>query len=105
MTDTRLEKLVAELEIQNKNVLVLEDNSNTGTTLSRISSAIEKQTPASLHISVAELDPLRVHVKSRGKPIVATDVMHPDFSTAVSVVPITRKFILLPFLKSEQNLL
>lgn len=93
MTDVRLEKLVSELGIENKQVLVAEDNSNTGTTLSRISAALDKQKPKSINMSIAEFDPLRVEVKSKGHSTTATDVSHPDFKTAVSIVPITKNFL------------
>jgi|GEM_PF-6713042 len=93
MTDARLEKFVSEFDIKDKNVLIIEDNSNTGTTLSRMHNVVEKQNPKSLHVSVAELDPFRVQVKAHGEPITATDITHPDFSTAVNVVPITRSFL------------
>lgn len=89
----QLTDLISGIDINGKKVLVTEDNSNTGKTLTKMSDAIKRFEPLSVNSSLAELDPWRVFVKSKFGSIDVTDEEHPDFKTAVGVVPITRKFL------------
>ncbi|MFA5840653.1 MAG: hypothetical protein WC847_00015 [Candidatus Paceibacterota bacterium] len=93
LTDKHLDDLITEINVEGKKVLISEDNSNTGKTITKISNAVTRGNPDSVNVSLVELDPWRVFIKSKGKTAEVTNELHPDFSTAVSTVPITRKFL------------
>jgi len=86
-----VEKIVKQSDPTGKHVLICEDNSNTGTTLSLATDMLEASFPASCHVSMVELDPRRLEVKNRHPAPVTTitNYLHPDFTTAVGIVPIT----------------
>lgn len=74
-----------------KNVLICEDNSNTGTTLALATDVVAASSPTSLHVSIVEFDPRRLEVKNRHpEPITnIANFHHPDFTTGVGIVPVT----------------
>ena len=93
LSDTQLIQLLGEVNISGKNILVTEDNSNSGNTITKINQAIQTQNPKRVNISLAELDPWRVMIKSKFAKLEVTNAEHSDFDTAVNIVPITRKFL------------
>lgn len=67
-----IDAIVQRTNPTGKNVIICEDNSNTGTTLSLASDVISASSPASLHVSIVEFDPRRLEVKNRHPEPVTT---------------------------------
>lgn len=88
--------------VENKHVVVCEDNSNSGQTLERVMDRVKSYGAASVHFAVVEIDPTRVllhHVQQKAgskhnigqaaervRPI--ANYFHPDFIGAIGVVKI-----------------
>lgn len=94
LSNNQLDELLNKINLTNQNVLVTEDNSNSGKTIVKMTEAIKRKNPNNVNVSLAELDPWRVLVKSQASPnLEVTNENHPDFDTAVNTVPITRNFL------------
>jgi hypoxanthine phosphoribosyltransferase len=83
--------------VKGKNVLVTEDNSNTGRTAKIISDALRKAHAVDVHVAVIEKDPRRVFIKQaltsegerKAKDLgFVANLDHPDFDTAIRPVPV-----------------
>jgi hypothetical protein len=74
-----------------KRVLICEDDSTSGNTISLASDIIMATSPISCNVSVIEVDPRRLSIKNRypSPGVHIADYRHPDFETAVGIVPIT----------------
>jgi hypoxanthine phosphoribosyltransferase len=79
-----------ELSVSGKDVLLLDDNSNTGLTLQIAKDALSEVGVHSVHVSLAELDPLRILYKQTDidPPEEVANLLHPDFDSVASIVPI-----------------
>jgi len=91
-----IERLIREgVDFAGKEVLIVDDNSNSGRTIQRIYNVILKLGGLP-RVSLVELDPVRVMIKySLGYqddcPSTVINLAHPDLRAAVGFVPITRR--------------
>jgi adenine/guanine phosphoribosyltransferase-like PRPP-binding protein len=89
-TDAELCEYLGHLDIQEKDVLVAEDNSNTGATAQRITKALQDSGVSSSVVTIIEADVRRVvsnQRKGAGKSRAVANLLHPDYSP-VGIVPI-----------------
>ena len=93
------DKLVAILQklgtISGRRVLIIDDNSNSGSTLQRMSEASVRAGATEVSAHIAEIDPARVLVNS-GKEdnprfFGVVDMLHEDLSTAMGVAHASRE--------------
>lgn len=86
-----IETLMNRCNPRGKNILICEDNTNTGTSLALATDIVDASSPRNLHVSITEFDPRRLEVKYRHPEPQAqiANYAHPDFTTAVGVVPVT----------------
>lgn len=86
-----VELAIRQSDPYGKNVLICEDNSNSGTTVSLATDVVESSLPATCNVSIVEFDPKRLEVKNRNLMPSGhvANFEHPDFTTAVGIVPIT----------------
>jgi phosphoribosylanthranilate isomerase/hypoxanthine phosphoribosyltransferase len=79
------------LHIVGKNILVPEDNSNTGNTAQVIHKELMQYGANDVHVTLAAIDPTRISIKQHRWKKTTDTVPHPDLGDdAVTVVPITR---------------
>jgi len=83
-----------EQSIVGMRVIIVDDNSSTGSTMSRGTSIIQQYNPASIHCAVGEIDPQRMLVRTQGlqayeQVVSVVDLRHETFSTAAGIVPVT----------------
>jgi phosphoribosylanthranilate isomerase len=93
MDDGRLRAFARTLNLKDRNVLITDDTTNTGVTLARAYYALTAEGAGSVHASVCELDPIRIMVKQgrwKNPPATVANLEHPDFETAIDIVPVTR---------------
>lgn len=80
--------------IQGKNILVNEDNSNSGQTAQMIYDALMALGAKSVHIAFVEIDPHRVMYKQSSSREVkgefVSNYLHPDFNSSIGVLPVAR---------------
>jgi phosphoglycolate phosphatase-like HAD superfamily hydrolase/hypoxanthine phosphoribosyltransferase len=80
-------------ELEGRHVMIVDDNSTTGSTITRGAKSIEKLAPSSVRSGVGELDPQRTLIRARAaKNGLVTDIAnmeHKLFDGASGVVPIT----------------
>lgn len=80
--------------IKGQNILVTEDNSNSGQTAQMIYEALMTLGARSVHVSFVEIDPHRVMYKQSStrekKSEYVSNYLHPDFKSAVGVLPVAR---------------
>lgn len=85
--------------ISGRRVIIVDDNSSTGTTLERGSQSIQRLNPLSARIGVGEMDPKRMLVRARqaGGNVVqgVVDLRHNVFASAAGVVPISGRDVQL----------
>lgn len=90
-TDILINRLLRMDFIYGWNVLVLDDNSNTGETLQMVVDALESVGANRVNVSLAEVDPKRIIDKqmSNKPPDRVANLMHPDIcNTVISTTPI-----------------
>jgi hypoxanthine-guanine phosphoribosyltransferase len=80
--------------IKGQNILVTEDNSNSGQTAQMIYAALITLGARSVHISFVEIDPHRIMYKQSSerekKSEYVSNYLHRDFKSAVGVLPVAR---------------
>ena len=81
--------------IEGRRVMIVDDNSSTGSTIARGITAIRSFRPSSLDARVGEIDPQRMLVRARTaqragtRTLQAVDLRHAVFSAAAGVVPVS----------------
>lgn len=90
ISNEALTEILLKYNVAGKSVLVTEDNSNTGNTISAITRALYAAGAREVHVSLAELDITRIKLKQNLQPPFPhiANLDHPDFSTAVRTVAI-----------------
>jgi len=94
-TDSLLRFLSGYVDlIEGKDILVTEDNSNSGQTAQMVYEALMGLKARSVHIGFVELDPHRIMYKQgllcEQKGTYVSNYMHPDFQSAVGILPVAR---------------
>lgn len=97
MTDETLRNTVGLYAdaIEGRRVMIVDDNSSTGSTIVRGSEAVSAFGPSSLDARVGEIDPQRMLVRARTAreageaALQAVDLRHSVFSAAAGVVPVS----------------
>jgi adenine/guanine phosphoribosyltransferase-like PRPP-binding protein len=94
LSQEKIVDLLRRCKIGGEPVLIVDDNSNTGSTLQRTADAALEAGALNVSAHIVELDPSRIEVKAgkfhNGKGYVV-NLEHPDFETAMGIVPITRQ--------------
>lgn len=77
--------------VAGQRVLIVDDNSNTGSTLQGMSEAVMRAGAGQRFVHIAEIDPARVKVKNQeGKlPFGVVNMDHPDLETAMGMTGIS----------------
>lgn len=88
--DKAIAYLSDHFNLKGKNVLVTEDNSNTGRTAQTAKEALTAVGAGEVHITITEADVHRVMLKqlSDKKPSQVVNLGHPDFQSTAGIVPI-----------------
>ncbi len=85
-------QMLKDSDVKGRSVLIVDDNSNTGTTLQKVANAAAEAGAGSINAHIVELDPQRIIYKQdkfhNGKDQIV-NLEHPDFETALGIVPIT----------------
>lgn len=73
--------------VKDRRVLIVDDNSNTGSTLQRMTEAAIGAGASDIAVHIAEIDPNRVVVKhsTNSLPFGVLNMFHPDLKTAMGV--------------------
>ncbi len=84
---------LARYDLQDKYVVVTEDNSNTGKSAKVARDAIISNGADEGHVCISEADIRRIIYKHQSENVPATvaNLSHPDFQAAVAITPITDK--------------
>lgn len=93
LDDTQLHEHLDAYDLSGKNILIAEDTSNTGVTLQRMHKVLNEVNAADIHVSICEIDPIRIMIKQAlwdNPPATVANLLHPDFDTAVDVTPVSR---------------
>jgi phosphoglycolate phosphatase-like HAD superfamily hydrolase/adenine/guanine phosphoribosyltransferase-like PRPP-binding protein len=97
LLDTSVEAFREALE--GRHVMIVDDNSATGSTVTRGAKSIEKLSPSSIRSGVGELDPQRTLIRARaakdGLVVDIANMEHALFDGASGVVPITNSDVQL----------
>jgi len=93
ISNETLTEMLLKHNVTGKSVLVTEDNSNTGNTVTAITRALYAAGAKEVHVSLAELDITRIKLKQNVEPPFPhiANLDHPDFSTAVRSVAIRER--------------
>lgn len=89
--DKLVELLRRSTSIQEKSVLIVDDNSNTGSTLQRMSEAVIRAGASKVAAHIAEIDPARVIAHSKKGNVAdfgtvcVVNMDHPDLQTAMGI--------------------
>jgi hypoxanthine phosphoribosyltransferase len=86
--------------IRGKRVIIVDDNSSTGSTISRGMRAIQKLSPTFIACGVGEIDPQRALIRARKaaseeKILGVADMRHELFEGAMGIVPVSGRDIQL----------
>lgn len=86
--DTLVDILTRSKKVQDRNVLIVDDNSNSGITLQTMVEAVRAAGASEASVHLAEIDPARIMARHRrGKGLAAgvVNMYHPDLSTAMGI--------------------
>lgn len=89
--DSLAEIIAKAGNVSGKHVLMVDDNSNTGSTIQRMIEALARAGTEHMSVHLAEIDPMRVIINSKKENIAefgeayVVNMDHPDFETAMGI--------------------